>query len=616
MSLDRKKRNMPIEFASQLMPYDVISFDIFDTAIFRKVGMPNDVFTIMAMEIGDGNFVYVRKTAENVARERKEAEEGTREVTLLEIYDVLEEDYDIGKDVLEREVELELELSMANPYIFQVYSELLRNEKSIVFISDMYLPQQVIEKILQKNGYTNYEKLYLSNSYGLRKGDGTLQGEVLKDYIGKNVVHIGDSQIGDVEKSRMAGMDAVFHIDARELVPEWETDNLEGSVYRAVINNCMFNGMWDKNIYYSHGFKVGGILAVGYCEYINRIAKSKNIDKILFCSRDCEVLWKVYNRYFKEFENEYIAISRCAVMRIASEHYLYNWAERFIFKYINPDNQDKTVGQILQEAGVSYLIEYLGDMGIDKGLSAGKVKRGLLKRFIFSHADLIHEYNRKGTLVAEQYYREVIGTSKNILIVDVGWSGTCITALKYFIETKLAGTTHEVSGTLMCSAKNRVVTAYMENGTIDSYICSPFHNIDLLNFMMSEDLSDEELDYRHLSLEYLFTSAEGTLISYKRMEDGSIGFERSGNKPDNSAEIFDMQEGILCFAEKYQEYRNACGGKFQISPYVAFKPLLEAIKDKKYMYSIYCNFPHDSSWVPYAKNTERKTFGDYFGSGE
>ena len=184
MSLDRGKRKTPIKFAYQLMPYDVISFDIFDTAIFRKVDMPNDVFALMAVEIGHGDFVNVRKTAENVARERKEASEGTREVTLAQIYDVLAEDYGIDRALMDKEIRLELMLSTVNPYIFQMYKELLKMKKTIIFTSDMYLPQQTIEQILQKNGYTDYERLYLSNSYKLRKGDGTLQRVILNDYTG------------------------------------------------------------------------------------------------------------------------------------------------------------------------------------------------------------------------------------------------------------------------------------------------------------------------------------------------------------------------------------------------------------------------------------------------
>ena len=189
---NRSNRITPTELAQQLMPYDVISFDIFDTAIYRKVDMPNDVFSIMAMETGQGDFINVRKTAENLARERKELAEGTREVSLSEIYDVLEEDYGIEREVMEREIELEAEICTVNPYIFYVYKKLLDRGKTVIFTSDMYLPQSIIEKILMKNGYKKYEKLFLSNSYKLRKGDGTLQKVILKEYPDKNIIHIGD----------------------------------------------------------------------------------------------------------------------------------------------------------------------------------------------------------------------------------------------------------------------------------------------------------------------------------------------------------------------------------------------------------------------------------------
>ena len=159
------------------------------------------------------------------------------------------------------------------------------------------------------------------------------------------------------------------------------------------------------------------------------------------------------------------------------------------------------------------------------------------------------------------------------------------------------------------------MTAYMENGTISAYICSTFGNMDLLEPMMSDDLSDTELDYRHLALEFLFTSAEGTLIRYKNMEDGRVGFEQSDVKPENADEILNIQEGMIGFVEKYCEYRNACDKKIAISPYVAFHPLLEAIQDRQCLNDVYRNFPHDSSWTPYKEDICKKTFGEHFGIG-
>lgn len=615
-SKNRENRKTPDEFAEQLMSYDVISFDIFDTAVFRKVDMPNDVFSVMAMEIGHGDFIRVRKIAENVARERKEAAEGTREVSLAEIYDVMAEDYGIDPMLMEREISLELELTEVNPYIYRIYRKLLENGKTVIFISDMYLPQPVIERILQKNGYTEYEKLYLSNTYKLRKGDGTLQKAVVTEYSDKKIIHIGDLQNGDVDQSRLAGMDALFYEEAREVKPESRTDNLSGSLYRAVINNCMYNGTWDEDIYYSHGFRIGGILAAGYCEYINRTAKSKNVDKILFCSRDCEILWKIYNRHYKEYENEYIAISRYAVMGISLERYLYDLGERFIFRYVGPNSPnsktDKTIAEVLQEAGVSYLTDCLAEMDIDKNMPAGQVKRGLLKRFVFSHADLIRRHNEENRAAARQYYREAIGVAKKILVVDIGWTGTCITALKYFVESHLPETECEVFGTLMCTSREKTLKTYMDNGVISSYIYSPCHNMELLDFMMADDLSKEELDYRHLSLEYLFTSAVGTLIGYRLNDNGQVEFERSAAGSKNAQEILEMQEGMLAFVQKYQAYKAACGQDIVTSPYVAFGPLTAACREREYMKRVYCHFAHDSSWKPYEKNTEQKTFGECF----
>lgn len=611
----RKNRKTPEQFTEQLMPYDVVSFDVFDTAIFRKVDMPNDVFSIMAIESGYGAFSQVRKEAEMVARERKEAAEGTREVSLVEIYDVMAEDYGIDPALMEQEITLELKLTEANPYIYQVYRKLREKGKPIIFISDMYLPQSVIEEILQKSGYTGYEKLYLSNSYKLRKGDGTLQRAVMAEYPDQKLIHVGDSPNGDVDQSISAGMDVLFYEDAREVKPEGKTDSMSGSLYRAVINNCMYSGTWNENIYYSHGFRNGGILAAGYCEYINQVVKSKNIDKILFCARDCEVLWKLYNRYYKECENEYIAISRYAVTGISLERYLYEWAGRFMFRYVGPDStdivKDKTVAEVLREGGADYLNAYLPEMGLDGNMLAAQTKRGLFKRFVFSHADIIRKHNEENVEAARRYYRDVIGNAKNVLVVDVGWSGTCITALKYFVETHLQELSCRVSGTLMCTSAGKSLKRYMEMGVVSSYIYSPYHNRELLDFMQAEELAEDERVYRNLSLEQLFTSSEGTLVRYG-LGSSNVTFERAEVKPQNEMEIHDMQEGMLQFVQKYQEYKKSCGIEFMVSPHVAFKPLMEACLDREYMRHVYCNFEYGASWKPNTKSTEQKHFGECF----
>lgn len=68
-SLDRKLP--PEELAKKLLTYDVISFDIFDTLIFRPFEKPTDLFHMVGAELDYLDFARLRAEAEGKARKRK-----------------------------------------------------------------------------------------------------------------------------------------------------------------------------------------------------------------------------------------------------------------------------------------------------------------------------------------------------------------------------------------------------------------------------------------------------------------------------------------------------------------------------------------------------------------
>ena len=70
--------------------YDIISFDIFDTLIFRPFSAPTDLFDYLAEEIGILDFKSVRIVQEWKARQDKFAVSGSYEVTLEEIWNRIE----------------------------------------------------------------------------------------------------------------------------------------------------------------------------------------------------------------------------------------------------------------------------------------------------------------------------------------------------------------------------------------------------------------------------------------------------------------------------------------------------------------------------------------------
>ncbi len=598
------------ELTEKLSGFDVISFDIFDTLIYRKVGEPQDVFKIMAMEMGNYDFAKCRKSAESWTRANNYNLTGSREVVLSEIYDVLSKEYLIDRKWMEREIELELALAEPNPYMLEVYNNLLVQKKTIIITSDMYLPIDTIKQLLDKVGVHGYEAIYLSNEYRLTKGDGSLQAKLKEDYKNARIIHVGDSFEADYNMSVLSGIQAYHNPAPAMEYADYRDGSIANSFYHAIIGNEMNSGLWEKQKYYEHGFRVGGILTAGYCQFINSIVEKEKIDKVLFCARDCDVIFKAYTRYFNQCKSEYIYISRHAIMPIAGEYYFEDWISRFVLRYIEQMKGSRTIGDIFEECGIGYLIDDLEKENIDRYAFpiAYHHYTEMMIGFLKKKEEIIKATLERSLSGAKEYFRKVLEGCSRILVVDVGWSGTCISALKSFCEMQFPESGVCIKGALMCASRDETLAMRMECNDIYAYIYKKGQNVDLLNFMMPVGKPAKEQDYYHMPLEYLFTSTEPTLLSYENREEHSFSFKM--NAPTNCSEIIKMQEGILDFADKFCSYTANIKVPAVISPYVAFMPLYKSIINKGYTYAIYKNFIYDA-FSP-VNNVQVGLFGNLF----
>ena len=205
-------RSDPAELAHLLGRYDIVSFDLFDTLIFRACAAPQDVFWLVGNALYLSNFKDIRRNIERECRQRHE----DHEVFLEEIYEVVEQRYGVDKETgMCKELELERAVCFANPYMQEVVRLLQAQGKRIIVTSNMYLRAAQLRELLSACGY-DLDEIYVSCEQGCSKLHGALQKKLSGQFAGHSVIHIGDNYRMDVEGSRMAGWKAVHYPNVSE----------------------------------------------------------------------------------------------------------------------------------------------------------------------------------------------------------------------------------------------------------------------------------------------------------------------------------------------------------------------------------------------------------------
>lgn len=570
--------------------YDIISFDVFDTAVLRSVEEPRDIFRIMSLEMNYDLFYDARVAAEKEARLKKKGKCGSEEVTLKEIYTILHELNDVDYCWMNREIELEIEISRVNPYFKNLFDKLISTNKTVIFTSDMYLPKETIQQILQNAGYFGYDGLYISSELNFSKKTGSLQEYIKNIYgINKKYYHIGDNYRADIKNSKIHNFGTYMYHSVKELAKEYKPSNsieLSSSIYNGIVSNNLLNGMWKHTIYYEHGFKVGGILAAGYCRFLNKIVVDKKIDKILFCARDCDVIYKIYNKFYKLVPNDYFFVSRYALMNVAPRRYFDDLFNRVA---ASSKNNGTTVQTFLKRLGVSYLTDYCESHGVNINEYIGERNTERLKVLLSENLDQIEAHNKNQIDAAKLYFSRRINNCKNVLIVDIGWSGSCISVVNYFINKYITNKCN-IYGALMFS-NNSPQFSSISSEFISAYIVAPGHNEDL--YCVQHPANKNIAHNNNQMLEYLFTSRDSSLISYKIDENNEVQFIKSNKQCKNPSEIYEMHEGMFDFVNQFESVCKIIKKSIEISPYVAYAPFAKSINSIDYCYEIYKNFAYE-----------------------
>lgn len=439
------------------------SFDIFDTLITRTTASPRGIFAIMQEHlkenpiddlpslVGD-NFYHVRAQGEETARSML-VNSACQDVTLEEIYGTIQENYQLTNEVTEQLMQLELDTEIDNilPVTKNInkLKQLYADNEAVVLISDMYLSQEQIRKLLVKVDPVFREiKIYVSSEHRLTKRSGQLYCLVQQQ---ENVSwgdweHVGDNDHSDISIPLMLGMKAYKFQGKTECSWQkqllWEHaesaawQHMAGAVQRALGQSEAASTACS----YTVGAGYSAPILYPYVAWVIEQSMSRGIQVLYFIARDGYVL--------KEIADMIICVRKLPL----KTKYLYGsrkaWrlpsitAEDFDMQYFLKWNYPRLISSFQKIADIMGMtIEELSvflPFAVDENMQLGETMKEEVFRILIEQQEEIarficdkHKNNRQR---AQSYLRqELQGTESQktafVELIGSGFSQKCLSKL-------------------------------------------------------------------------------------------------------------------------------------------------------------------------------------------
>ena len=518
--------------------YQFVSFDIYDTLVFRSYKDANCLYE-------DIEKIAIRKSSvfKGFARKRVNAEIMARkdnypfDVSLNYIYtflDYTEEEKDYVQVI---EKNLEINCTIPNKVMIDFLNKCIELNKKVIIITDMFLDRGTLAAILNKNGVSFY-KMYISSENGYTKRIGTLFQYVLHDLnIRPNqLVHYGDDIINDIVMAKKSGVLGIerykknFNTSAR----------LYG--YQGSICSDFFSRYYDQYDFEEDIFRVAfmllGPFLKEYCKWINRKAIDNSIDVIVFVSREGYLIKKVYDQMYpdKRIETKYIDLNK-NILRFPSikentfiEDFLssipqkkrYTWED--ICVYLRPKSD--------------LIKTYLKDRGIQlqETLSLDDLKSDKFKDvFNGIYLQICNEILVQKDLLLGYLKENNLTTNKRIALVNNSSNGNA--------QMQLSKILHEWNFDIELFGFQFIKTTQAKrklNNNVFSWFSDS--NISSLNMYIFWKNS--------LLFEHLLFEPVGTALYFSRQKSGILVVHDKRRKEIlNDTLISKIQEGVLCYLD-------------------------------------------------------------------
>lgn len=587
--------------------YEYISFDIFDTVIVRPFYNPSDLFYLLdakfeKMVLAGTSFFKLRTDGETGIRsEMKKTHPMYQDVTLDEIYEFIGKTYQLPKEICDEikayEIELELKFAKARESVKELYNLALAYGKKIIFITDMYLPLEVIQNLLLKNGYHKFEKLFVSSEERKLKKSGDMYTLVLEELgiSGENMLHIGDNYVSDIQMAENYGIKTCYIPKTSQVFLEQCKGPEKAGFFRlplvgsstvsdyrevkksigfgcmtALIANKYFDNPFkefteksDFNLdpffigYYAVGMHLSGLI-----QWIENICIHKKYERIWFTSRDGWLLMHAYNIFRKTRkdlpEAKYLYVSREATLPIQIQSKIDFYNLPIEIKKYSPETLIELLRFCCKEITQDECRQTVEKFGIDYTTKFRNIVE--YQNFINIYIDKFYseEQHQKAKDVNYEYLKNI---SENDIIFDMGYSG-------------------RIHMSICRLLKKEIDLLVIYRDAINSFNASRKCNFNIYTFY------DYTPSLPGLLREYFLSDYGPSCIGYIRNEEGELIPRFEKESESETILIKEIHKGALEFINDFYALFNDCLEYIPFKSYevsLPFEGMLEDISDKDRM---------------------------------
>jgi predicted HAD superfamily hydrolase len=560
----------------------VLSLDIFDTVLWRRVPRPTDVFAIVGSRlratgrcpswVTDATFRRMRFVAEQNARESR-GSLGS-EVSLFDIWRAMPVDLfgnSLLEELVETEVEVERELTVVDLDIAQLIKLANKHDIPVVMVSDTYFTEDHLRYLLDRPelGSMSGVRVFRSHQHGLDKASG-LWKIVLND-LGRapdQVLHIGDNEIADYETPAELGIRTVHYerIDDRFAgVLEREREQVEPfGPYATHLDlrhgdfgltslrakTLQANGTANESTVdaaWRYGASVLGPVLTGFAEWAARQAHESGTP-VLWCPmREGELLSTLVNNAARvrgwTVHAKPIWLSRHVVSLAALESFDTDSIHQLIRRSYQLSVRQLLAMLHLRAGDVPSLAGVL-DTILDNGIVCEQVSVALTETPHIRNRLIGRSATMRDRLV------KVLRTSgaldrAEMTLVDLGWGGT----IQFYLAKALRNANIDVTlAGLYLATDDRSARVYLAGLRAEGYLAQAGHPREVA----------ATLSRSPEVIEQCVNALCGSLVDFH--DDGSPILAAEADAPSQNAERQAVQRGILAFQQSWNRYVDNANG--------------------------------------------------------